>query len=132
MTPKTPAAGADDLSALSEGGFAVFRECRAGDLPGALVAAQPLFAAARAAGLDVALVVSRSEDASRRVGVKRRHDVKGALRTLEYALDALQRGESLAPTEGTPAGASKIDAVARAVAILKRECPELLDAAFPP
>jgi hypothetical protein len=93
-----------------------------------------LFAAAKAAGLTLALVVSRCDDATRKKGVKRRHDVKGALRTLEYAVEALRRGESLAPSEAAPGGAaaSKLDAVIRAVAVLRRECPGLLDAAYPP
>lgn len=112
--------------------FTVIRE--EGALPRALAKAGPLFAEALAAGLELTLVVSKADDVTRRSSVKRRHDVKGALRTLEYAVDALRRGESLAPSPGAPGGAaaSKIDAVARAVAVLQKECPALLDAAFPP
>ncbi len=119
-------ADADHRSTPPQAGFAIYRESDAAALPSPLAAAKPLFAAALAAGLEVTLVVAGTDDATKRSNVKRRHDVKGALRTLEYAVDALRRGESLAPTPGAPVGpgASKIDAVARAVAVLQKECPD--------
>lgn len=86
----------------------------------ALPAAADLFREAKAAGYAAAIVLTSNESA--RVTAKRQHDIKAALRTLGFASKALESGYKFQDEMA----AAKIEAIAKAVALLEREGDLLL------
>jgi hypothetical protein len=95
-------------------------------LPEALQAeAQALRRAARALGRGIAVVSVDGSPAGVKALAKRRHDLRGALRTLGLATNALAGGYRFDDASAK----AKIDAMVRAVAVLARD-GELLYAAL--
>ena len=86
-------------------------------VPPSLTALTALFGEARTAGLTVTLVSHVTSSEEDKALAKRRHDVKAALRTLGFTVKALESGYHFQDDKA----AAKIDAIAKAVAILERE-----------
>lgn len=95
-------------------------------LPEALRAAAPAFAAAATSGLSLKLVTAPRDEAGQRARAKRRHDLKGAVRTLGYAVQSIQAGYKFDDERA----AQKIAAIAKAVQVLEREAELLAKLAY--
>ena len=70
-------------------------------------------------GLALTLVTAPSSEASRQCLAKRHHDVRGAVRTLRFASQALARGYRFADDRAE----AKLMAIQKAVATLEQEIP---------
>jgi hypothetical protein len=79
---------------------------------------------AEAEGKAVSILAAPVE--SRKIMAKRRHDLKAALRTLGFTVEALKAGY----TFQDEAAAAKVEAIAKAVQVLEREAT-LLTRALP-
>ncbi len=91
---------------------------RPGDsCPPALPAMSQLFQQAKSTNLVPVVLLYGADNPTARALAKRRHDVKAALRTLGFAVNALTSGY----TFQDELAASKIDAITRAVQLLERE-----------
>ena len=86
-------------------------------VPQNLSALTGLYAEAQAAGLTLAAVTYPATSEARKVLAKRRHDIKAALRTLGFTVKALEGGYAFQDDKA----AAKIEAIAKAVAVLERE-----------
>lgn len=76
-----------------------------------------VFAEARARQMAIGVVRHIVTSDSRRILAKRRHDVKAALRTFSFSLKAIQSGYKFDDDKAQ----AKIDAIAKALAILEKE-----------
>lgn len=81
-----------------------------------------LISSARAAQMQLSLIARTEAEDTRRLLAKRRHDVKGALRTLGFVVQALEKGYQF--EDG--AAKAKIEAIGKAVQILTKEQDLLL------
>jgi hypothetical protein len=86
-----------------------------------------LFAAAREAGLKAVLVTSPADEASQKQLVKRRHDLKGAVRTMSFTVKALESGYRFDDDKAQ----AKIEAIAKAAQVLEREALLMAGVLFP-
>jgi len=102
--------------------LAILGEARATALT-TLPALPALFAEARTAGLGITLAVWAATPACKRVLAKRRHDIKAALRTLGFALNALEGGYRF----DDEAARAKLDAIGKALQVLEKESGTLLN-----
>jgi hypothetical protein len=92
---------------------------REGEPPPADLPSLPqLFAEARVRNLGLTLVSHPLGLDTRKVLAKRRHDVKAALRTFSFTLKAIESGYKFDDDKAQ----AKIDAIAKALAVLQKEC----------
>ena len=84
-----------------------------------LPAMQQLFVEAREKTLSAKVIVFPNESDFQKQLAKRRHDVKGAVRTLNFAIDAIRNGYRFDDERSE----AKIDAITKAIKVLQRQTP---------
>ena len=103
---------------MAQDGTGDFTILRPGDpCPPALPAVSQLFLQAKSTNLVPVVLLYGADNPTARALAKRRHDVKAALRTLGFTVNALTSGY----TFQDELAAAKIDAITRAVELLQRE-----------
>lgn len=90
--------------------------------PAALPAADALAREAQTKGLEVALLMWRADPEASKIMAKKRHDVRGALRTLGFAAKALEGGYTFQDDQAK----AKADAIVKAVKVLELETETLV------
>lgn len=100
--------------ANSASGFSFARKAK--DLPD-FAFLGPFLAEAEEKSLAAVVAVSAADPEAAKRAAKRRHDIKGALRTLGFSVTALQSGYRFDDDKAE----AKITAIAKAVAVLTRE-----------
>ncbi len=85
--------------------------------PEALPAATALAEQAKAKGLEVTLLTWKADGEAAKIMAKKRHDLRGALRTLGFAAKAIEGGYTFQDDQAK----AKADAIAKAVKVLEQE-----------
>lgn len=93
------------------------RETGSEPTPAPLAVLAQALATARPQGYAASALACPVDEPSKRALAKRRHDVKAALRTMGFTLKALQDGYKFDDDKAK----AKIDAIAKALAVLEKE-----------
>ena len=88
-----------------------------GHWPDSIPALQQLFEQATADGLSASVLLRPDGENATKAAIKRRHDIRSALRTLDLCVKALTSGYRFEDAQAT----AKIEAVSRAIQCLERE-----------